>query len=166
MLPVKLTQRNLRKKRKIWGIKVMIKKNSQTPAQKDLIRRYLLWAFKTTKENFERIERKTTQLMVDKYVLQHIKTTEKDVPVHGKGEYDSLVKEFEAYIENKRKDELKLKFSEGQGKSLHPQYVYLKNRLQAIEAAIRHFLGDKELRAIRSLYEKEFTCRILQAREH
>ena len=141
-------------------------KISQTQAHKDLIRRYLLWLFKTTKESFERIERKTTQLMVDQYVLQRIKTAGRKVPAHGRREYDGLVKEFEAYIKIKQGDELKLKFLHGKGKSLHPQYVYLKHRLQAVEAAIRHFLGEKELRAMRSLYEKEFTGRILQARDH
>lgn len=144
----------------------MTKKISQTQAHRDLIRRYLLWLFKTTKESFERIERKTTQLMADEYVLQRIKTAGREVPAHARGEYDALVKEFETYIKTKREDELKLKFSDGKGKTLHPQYVYLKNRLQAVEAAIRHFLGEKELRAMRSLYEKEFTGRILQAREH
>jgi hypothetical protein len=104
--------------------------------------------------------------MVDEYVLEHIKTAGRRIPAHGKGKYDGLVKEFEAYIKTKRVDELKLKFFDGKGKSLHPQYLYLKNRLQAIEAAIRHFLGEKELRAMRSLYEKEFTNRILQARDH
>ena len=142
------------------------RKIPQTQAHKDLVRRYLLWLFKTTKESFERIERKTTQLMVDQYVLQRLKTVGRNIPVLGRGEYDGLVKEFETYIKAKRKDELKLKFFDGKGKSLHPQYVYLKNRLQAIEEAIRHFLGEKELRAMRSLYEKEFTSRILQAREH
>ena len=137
-----------------------------TQAHRDLIRRYLLWLFKTTKESFERIERKTTQLMVDEYVLEHIKTAGREIPAHGRREYDGLVKEFETYIKTKRADELKLKFSDGKGKSLHPQYVYLKNRLQAVEAAIRHFLGEKELRRMRSLYEKEFTSRILQARDH
>lgn len=52
----------------------MTEKNSQTQSHKDLIRRYLLWAFKTTKESFERIERKTTQLMVDEYILERIKS--------------------------------------------------------------------------------------------
>ncbi len=144
----------------------MTKKISQTQAHRDLIRRYLLWFFKTTKESFERIERKTTQLMVDEYVLQRIKTAGRGLPAYGRGEYDGFVKEFEVYIKTKREDELKLKFSDGKGKSLHPQYVYFKNRLQAVEAAIRHFLGEKELRAMRSLYEKEFTSRILQARDH
>jgi hypothetical protein len=137
-----------------------------TQAHKDLIRRYLLWFYKTTRESFERIERKTTQLMVDEYVLQRIKISGHKVPAHTKKTYEGLVKEFEAYIKTKQGDELKLKFSDGKGKSLHPQYMYLKNRLLAVEEAVRHFLGEKELRAMRSLYEKEFTCRILQARDH
>ena len=143
----------------------MTKKVSQQD-HKALIRRYLLWLFKTTKESFERIERKTTQLMVDEYVLQRIKTAGRGVSARGRGKYAGFVKEFETYIKTKRVDELILKFSDGKGKSLHPQYVYLKNRLQAVEAAIRHFLGEKELRVMRSLYEKEFTCRILQALDH
>ena len=61
---------------------------------------------------------------------------------------------------------MKLKFSDTSKKSLNPQYLYLKNKLQAIEAAIKHFLGAKEYQAIRSMYEKEFTNRILEAREH
>jgi hypothetical protein len=133
---------------------------------KDLIRRYLLWMFKTTKESFERIERKTTQLMVDEYVLRRLKTVGGKISARGHGEYGGFVKEFETYIKTKQKDELKLKFTDDKRKSLHPQYLYLKNRLQAIEAAISHFLGKKELRAMQSSYEKEFTCRILQAREH
>jgi hypothetical protein len=115
---------------------------------KALIRRYLLWAFKTTLESFERIERKTTQLMVDEFILKRI-----NKPAISQKQ----IKEFEAYIKAKRADELKLKFTDAKGKTLHPQYVYLKNRLQAVEEAVRHFLGEKE---------KEFTNRILQARDH
>jgi len=144
----------------------MAKNILQTHTHKDLIRRYLLWFFKTTKEAFERIERKTTQLMVDEYVFKCIKTNERRVSANSRKKYDELVKEFETYIKTKKEDELKLKFFDGKGKSLHPQYVYLKNRLEAVEEAIRHFLGEKELRRMRSLYEKEFTDRILQAREH
>jgi len=142
----------------------MTKKNSQ--AHKDLIRRYLLWSFKTTKESFERIERKTTQLMADEYVLKNIKTAGNKVHVQSRGEYDALVKEFETYIRTKQADEIKLKYLDGNKKSLHPQYVFLRNRLEAIESAIKHFLGEKELLKIRVLYEKEFTDRILQARDH
>ena len=126
----------------------MTKKLSQQ--HKDLIRRYLLWAYKTTKESFERIERKTTQLTVDEYILKHIRAAGGSAP--------HLIKEYEAYINTKKADEFKLKKD--------PQYVYLKNRLKAIEATIKYFLGAKELKTMRSMYEQEFTARILQAREH
>jgi len=63
----------------------MTKRISRTQAHRDLIRRYLLWFFKTTKESFERIERKTTQLMVDEYVLGRIKTAGRGVPARGQG---------------------------------------------------------------------------------
>ena len=125
---------------------------------KPLIRRYLLWCFKTTKESFERIERKTTQLLVDEYLLKNLKKQRNTPLAH--------LKEFEKYIQNKRADELKLKFANAKSKAFHPEYLYLKNRLKATEEAITHFLGVKELREIKSLYEKEFTTRILQAREH
>ncbi|MBF0504658.1 MAG: hypothetical protein HQL14_06095 [Candidatus Omnitrophica bacterium] len=143
-----------------------MKKNaSPSSAHKALFRRYLLWAYKTTKESFERIERKTTQLIVDEYILDNLKTKSL-IPEKSKGGYNIIVDEFEAYIKAKRADQLKLKFLNRDQAALHPQYLYLKYRLKAIEAAIRHFLGLKELHAIEILYEKEMTQRILQARDH
>ena len=70
------------------------------------------------------------------------------------------------FLPTDSKKEPKLKYLDGNKKSLHPQYVFLRNRLEAIESAIKHFLGEKELLKIRVLYEKEFTDRILQARDH
>jgi len=122
---------------------------------RNLIRRYLLWAFKSTKESFERIERKTTQLKVDEYIFDHLSKKKLEIPLA-----------FKTYIADKRKEELKLKFVDDKKKELHPEYVYLKNRLAAIEGAIKHFLGNKELDRMQALYEKEFTRRILEARDH
>jgi len=133
----------------------MKKKIQITLDQRNLIRRYLLWAYKSTKEAFERIERKTTQLIVDEYVFGHFSKNKFEIP-----------QEFKTYIINKRKDELKLKFTDDNRKKLHPQYVYLSNRLAAIEAAVKHFLGTKELVRMQAFYEEEFTRRILEARDH
>ena len=118
---------------------------------KNLIRRYLIWGYKTTKESFERIERKTTQLKVDEYIsrkLNYKKVNNKD--------YQKLIHEFELYIKNKIKEK----------RTYHPQYLYLKNRLTAIEEAIKYFLGKKELTKIEKIYEQEFVERILKARDH
>jgi len=133
----------------------MKKKVKLTLSQKNLIRRYLLWAYKSTKESFERVERKTTQLIVDEYVLGYFSKNKFKVP-----------QSFRTYIEEKQKDELKLKYADVHKKSLHPEYVYLKNRLEAITAAIKYFLGGQELKNMQDLYEKEFTRRIVESREH
>ena len=125
----------------------MKKKALISTDHQNLIRRYLLWAYKSTKESFERVERKTTQLVVDEFILEHLTKNKFDVPV-----------EFKTYIADKRKDEVKLKSQ--------PEYLYLKSRLAAIEAAIEHFLGTKELTQMAKLYEEEFTRRILEARDH
>ncbi|MBI3602017.1 MAG: hypothetical protein HY209_03895 [Candidatus Omnitrophica bacterium] len=132
---------------------------------KDLIRRYLLWAYQTTKESFERIERKTTQLMVDEYLLKTLNRMAKP-PKSIQKDYQKLVDEFKQYIVNKKQDELKQKFTDETSKSFHPQYLYLRNRLGAIEEAVKYFLGSRQLKAMKALYEEEFTRRILQAREH
>lgn len=122
---------------------------------KNLVRRYLLWAYKTTRESFERIERKTTQLIVDEFILDYFVRRPWGPP-----------KAFKAYIDAKRKDELKLKFCDGKRTKLNPEYLYLQNRLSAIEAAVRYFLGPKELQRFGRLYESEFTRRILEATQH
>ena len=134
---------------------IMTMKKQLTLGQKNLVRRYLIWAYKSTKESFERIERKTTQLIVDEFILDHLSKNKLDVPGA-----------FKAYIAQKHKEELKLKFTGADKKKLHPEYLYLKNRLAAIEVAIKYFLGNKELGRIAGLYEEEFTRRILEARDH
>jgi hypothetical protein len=133
----------------------MKKRTQLSRDHKNLIRRYLIWAYKSTKEGFERIERKTTQLTVDEFILDHLRKNRAQVPPS-----------FKAYIEEKRRDELKLKYADAGKKKYHPQYMELKDRLGAVEASIKYFLGDQEMKRIAELYEKEFTRRILEAREH
>ncbi len=132
---------------------------------RSLIRRYLLWAYQTTRESFERIERKTTQLMVDEYILKTLTRISKADAALSK-EYQKFIREFQQYIANKKQDELKQKFVDEDRKYFHPQYLYLRNRLSAIEEAVKYFFGLRELKAMKVLYEEEFTRRILQAREH
>ena len=134
-------------------------------SQKNLVRRYLIWAYKTTKESFERIERKTTQLIVDEQVLKALNKAPRPKGATQK-DYEHFIEEFVGYIANKRKDELAQKFFNGKRDVLHPQYLYLQNRLKAIEETIKHFLGPKELKKIEALFEEEFVRRILQAKEH
>ena len=131
--------------------------------EKALVRRYLVWCYKTTKESLDRVERKFTQAAIDRFVLGKISRAK--VPAAAQKEYQKLIADFEVYISDKEKDGAKQKFIDGK-KDLNPQYLYLKNRLSAVEDAIKRFLGPRELTRIHLMYEEEFTRRILESKEH
>ena len=126
--------------------------------EKALIRRYLVWCYKTTKEELDRVDRKFTQLKTDGHIFKKLKSIKVSLPPDGRKEYDRLCGEFMEYIRNKEKS--------AEGTNSAAGYLYLKNRLAAVESAIAFFLGKRELAIIASLYEEEMTRRILEAREH
>jgi len=123
----------------------------------NLKKRYLVWFYKVTKDELDRIERKFTQLEVDRFILKELKVLDK------KKAATKFIDEFSAYIANKEKDGLALKYD---GKNLKAEYYFLDIKLAAIEKAIKNEFGAKELTKIKSLYEKEMTERILKSTEH
>lgn len=137
-----------------------------TLAQKRLIRRCLIWCYKTTKEDFERIERKFTQLEVDEFLLNQLLTTSHSIPPLSKEKYLQEIEKFKEYKNKKKEEALAQKFLDQKKEAPHADSLYLKNRLEAVSKAIEHFLGKKELSAIAILYEQEMAQRILEAREH
>ncbi len=134
------------------------RKNSQP-----LIWRYLLWCYKTTKEQLDWIDRKFTQLVVDEYILRELR---RPCILQGNREYLRRVKDFEKYINEKKEKAHKAKFSSPSSGAVTGEYIYLSERLLAIEKAITHFLGKKELKKIQELYQKEMIQRILSSRDH
>jgi len=132
-------------------------------AEKNLTRRYLIWCYKATKEELDWIDRKFTQLKVDYFILKQLNSSQYRGSVH---DVRPLIKEFEEYIAKKEKNAMKVKFVSGKSRKVTSRYQYLEARLIAIEKAIGHFLGKKDLKIIRGLYEAEMTTRILQSREH
>jgi len=130
---------------------------------KNLKRRYLIWLYKTTKEAFDKIERKFTQLDIDRAMFRSIK---KDISHYKGAEKDKLKKllqDFNEYINKKEKDGRLFKLSD---RRLSSDYQFLAFKLKAIEKAIIKKLGKRELSKIKSLYEKEMTERILKSKEH
>jgi hypothetical protein len=133
-------------------------------SDKALIQRYLLWCYKTTKENLDKIDRKFTQARVDRFILDHIEKVQfQSKPL---SDYRQSIDDFKTYISSKEKDGRHQKYLGGKEGVLNSNYIYLQNRLNAIENAIRHFLGPRALAKINLLYEQEMTRRILESRDH
>lgn len=122
----------------------------------NLKKRYLIWLYKTTREALDKIERKFTQLEIDRLILKELnKRKNKDIT--------KFIEEFKNYIQNKESDGLSLKY---EGAKLKPEYQFLVLKLNAVEKAITRILGKSSLKQIKSLYEKEMTERILKSTEH
>jgi len=124
---------------------------------KNLKKRYLVWFYKTNKEALDKIERKFTQVEIDRFILKELKKADKEKRV------ESLINQFQDYVQKKEEDGLKLKF---EGKELKAEYLFLLLKAQAIEKAIVKELGKKVLDEIKLLYEIEMTERILRSTEH
>jgi len=124
---------------------------------KNLKKRYLLWLYKITKEALDKIERKFTQLEIDKFILKELKRLDKDKKIR------KHIRGFESYIQNKEEEGLGLKYEFGQ---LKPDYCFLSLKLKAIESSIVKELSKNTLKEIKALYEKEMTERILRSVEH
>lgn len=123
----------------------------------NLKKRYLIWLYKTTKEALDKIERKFTQLEVDRFILKELKNLDRDKKAK------NFIQEFADYMANKEEEALSLKFK---NKALKPDYYFLALKLRAIGKAIVKVLGKNALREIKALYEKEMTQRILKSTEH
>lgn len=91
--------------------------------EQKLIRRYLVWCYKTTKESLDKIDRYYTQLQVDAFILQDLKkqrSSDKD--------YQKFLKDFENYMAKKKENVDLQKYKDEKSKELRPDYIYLKNR--------------------------------------
>lgn len=125
--------------------------------KKNLKKRYLLWLYKTTKEALDRIERKFTQLEIDRFILKELIKSNRDKKVQ------RFIQEFKVYIHNKEKEGISLKY---ENKDLKLDYQFLVLKLKAVEKAIIKELGKNALREIKLLYETEMIKCILKSAEH
>ncbi len=119
--------------------------------ERRLLRRYLVWCYKTTKEELDRLDRYETQLRVDRFVRGRLEAGTVDV---------EQVRAFDAYVQAKEK---RARAARGADPA---RYGYLRHRLTAVEEAVRVFLGEAVLDEIVRSYEEEMTSRILRATDH
>lgn len=119
-----------------------------------------------TKEELDRIDRKFTQLEVDRKVLRELNKDLASLKKDAKTAFLKRIDDFKDYIAKKEQAAMSEKYADPVLKEIQPNYFYLQKRLTAIEKAIVHFLGRKELNAIARAYEEEMSSRILESREH
>jgi hypothetical protein len=131
---------------------------------KNLKKRYFIWLYKTTKEAFDKYERKFTQVEIDKDILQDMENVLMGSYLpHEKAELEKMVNSFQEYISGKEKACLELKY---QGLRTNPEFIFLYVKLSVIEKLIIKEFGRRGLEEIKALYEKEMTQRILRSAEH
>jgi len=131
---------------------------------RNLRKRYLIWLYKTTKEAFDKYERKFTQTDIDKDLLLEMENELLGVYLpHEKTQLEKFVNQFREYISAKEKSCLELKY---QGKKTNPEFIFLDVKLNAVEKLITQELGRRGLEKIKSLYELEMVERILRSTEH
>ena len=131
---------------------------SLTEEERRLVRRYLLWCYKTTREGLDKVDRYYTQEIVDQFVLDYLRKGD------DADQYRERIDAFADYIREKvhRADQKKFVSAE-QKEALKEDYAYQKRRLRGIEEAIVYFLGKETMEEIVTLYEQEMTRRILAA---
>jgi len=131
---------------------------------KNLRKRYFIWLYKTTKEAFDKYERRFTQTDVDKDLLLEMENELMGSYLpYEKQSLEKFVNQYREYISNKEKSCLELKY---QGKKTNPEFIFLDIKLNAIEKLIVKELGKRGLEEIKTLYEEEMIQRILKLIEH
>ncbi|MFA5156594.1 MAG: hypothetical protein WC532_04305 [Candidatus Omnitrophota bacterium] len=131
---------------------------------KNLKKRYLVWLYMTTKEAFDRYERKFTQLDIDTFMLFEMEKELKGAYLPGdKKTLEKYINDFREYIAEKEKVCLKLKYKD---KRIDPEFLFLDIKLDALEKAIVKELGTKALDEIKAFYESEMTEKISRGTKH
>ena len=110
--------------------------------KRSLHKRYLFWLYKTTKDELDKIDRKFTQLDIDRDI-EKILSSKKGI--------SEQLKEWKDYILAKEADALKLKFSSDG--SADPRYLFLSLKLEATELITKKMFGRKMLSEFKKLYE-------------
>ena len=122
----------------------------------NLKKRYLIWLYKETKEALDRVDRKFTQIEIDKFMREELRKEKLKDP--------KFFEDFNTYVNNKEKDCETLKSREGT--YLNPEHQFLFLKLKAVEKAIVKELSAKGLEEIKNLYHQEMIDRILRSTEH
>ena len=102
-----------------------MRKEKLIQKKRNLIRRYLVWCYKETKEELDKIDRYFTQLEADAFILAQLKNSKDYGPLAGQRDYKNFVDQFKIYMNKKESIVLKKKFKNNK----HTQCPQLSTRI-------------------------------------
>lgn len=124
-----------------------------------LSKRYLLWLYKTTKEELDKIERKFTQLEIDREIE---KLLEKEAKLLGAATREGVaphLKAWREYVFEKESEAQKLKF--GDDGQPQPEYLFLHLKLKVVERVATARFGRKAFHEFKEICEAAAVHRIV-----
>ncbi len=130
-------------------------------AYRCLTKRYLLWMYKTTKDELDRIDRKFTQLEVDRFIADYFLKVSGRLNKKRRDALSAYFRQWDEYTGAKEKDAESLKYV-GPGE-LEPRYAFMHLKLEAILRAVRRYLGPGSIKEFQRLYEAKAIENILCA---
>ncbi|MDD5019429.1 MAG: hypothetical protein PHH75_04895 [Candidatus Omnitrophica bacterium] len=131
------------------------------PQDRDsLYKRYLFWLYKTTRDECDRIERKFTQIAIDKEITRFLDKALAGSEAGSLQGVDVFIGEWRRYAAQKAADAPRMKWTDAG--ALKPEYAFLRLKLRAIEQAIAKYLGKKAIKDFRRLCEEAAMQGILQ----
>ncbi|MFH0877889.1 MAG: hypothetical protein V1863_06690 [Candidatus Omnitrophota bacterium] len=125
-----------------------------------LTKRYLLWLYKTTRDELDKIDRKFTQLDVDLQIQTMLAKRAATMPKDLRGSLGPFLKEWQEYVFEKDSDAQKLKI--GEDGRPNARYVFLRLKIEVISRLIRGHFGQQGLKEIKKRYEESCVQRILE----
>ncbi len=143
--------------------------------KRSLSRRYLFWLYKTTKDELDKVDRKFTQLDIDRAIQKMLVIKTGALKGALKDDVAPYLAEWKEYILQKEGEGIGLKFSSsgrldpsliGIGRSvpsgLDPKYLFLSLKLEAVTAITTKMFGANTLKEFRKLCEEAAMKMIMQ----
>jgi hypothetical protein len=127
---------------------------------RSLQKRYLFWLYKTTKDELDRIDRKFTQLDIDREMLDVFRRRAVDARDTVKGGVDAFVREWQEYVAGKEADARKLRFDEDG--HIMASYYFLHLKLKTVLRIVRRRFGARTVGDFKRLYEEASMRLIVQ----
>jgi hypothetical protein len=125
-----------------------------------LHKRYLLWLYKMTRDELDKIERKFTQLDIDSEIEKKLAQRSGSFSAAARKGLEPFLSEWKEYVALKRKDAQKLKFNEAG--EVVASYLFLRLKLECVEAITARRFGARTLSGFKQLYEESSIRRIME----